>query len=115
MRAGGRKRKEVDRIEWRWRRRLVVGKWKMRESKRGATSAKEKGGEGIGGERGGVERRGNVTVLSPVTCTDVWGGEEEQEEDGERTGEQRRSKKPPLRKATKRRRKENNMEEKIRG
>lgn len=45
MRAGGRKRKEVDRVEWRWRRRLAVGKWKMRESKRGATSAKEKGGK----------------------------------------------------------------------
>lgn len=35
----------------------------------------------MGGERGGEERRGTVTVLSPVTHTDVQGGEREREED----------------------------------
>ncbi|GAA6228349.1 uncharacterized [Lates japonicus] len=41
----------------------------------------------MGGERGGEERRGTVTVLSPVTHTDVRGGGEEQEEDrGENRG-----------------------------
>lgn len=41
----------------------------------------------MGGERREGESRGNVTVLSPVTYTDVRGGEEEQEGDrGENRG-----------------------------
>lgn len=53
----------------------------------------------MGGERGGQECRGTVTVLSPVTHTDVQGGEKEQEgRIGKRAREQRRSKKPPQRK-----------------
>lgn len=43
----------------------------MKENRRGEKA----------GERVGVDCHGKVTVLSPVTHTDVWGGEEEQEED----------------------------------
>lgn len=62
------------------------------ESERTEAPAKEKKEkkkkmERIGGEKGGVECQGTVAVLSPVTHTDVWGGEEEQEEDwGESRG-----------------------------
>lgn len=68
----------------------------------------------MGGERGEEECRGNVTVLSPVTHTDVRGGEEEQEEDrGENRGAEK-VKETTSEDDTKKRRKARNTEKKIR-
>lgn len=79
-REKGEKREEVDRIKWRWRSRLAVGEWKMRE-REWANIGERKEEEKKKDKRERVERRGNVAVLSPVTHTDVWEGEEEQVED----------------------------------
>lgn len=69
-----------------------MGKFEVRGT-RASKRERQPNGKGRGGgkdgrrERGGEERRGNVTILLPVTHTDVWGGEEEQEEDrGENRG-----------------------------
>lgn len=75
---GGETEREDDRLRW-WRRKSVV-MWNARcesESERpGAKGETEWEGE----------CRGNVTVPSPVTCTDVWGGEGEDWRIGTRTG-----------------------------
>lgn len=82
MKAGGRKRRSEKRLTM-----LPVPveeEWEVRERERANRMPEEKKeGENMGGERrrGGEERRGTVTVLSPVTHTDVRGGEREREED----------------------------------
>lgn len=87
-REKGEKREEVERIKWR-KRGLAVGEWMVRErvrANRSISKSKKEGENGKRKGRGGVGCRGTVTVLSPVTHTDVRGGEEEQEEgEGQRS------------------------------
>lgn len=88
-RETGERREEADRIKWR-RRTLVWGEWRVREWENSSISGRGKRMKmGEGGEE---ERRGTAASLSPVTHTDVRGGQEragggERKEQGSREGQ----------------------------